>query len=249
MMKKNFKFRSGKMTLVKKAVTLSLAAVMALGTVVNADAAPSRKNQKEDTSDAGAILFRVENIEPVRNKDGFIDRCSFMVTVYNRMEKEVKEAVLELRWIDTISNKYDVQNGEVVVNDDEEASETEITKTVKLSSIMPHRQKSFTSEVATDKCFSLLDNVEYTVKSCINEGETLEMKDSKIVGAGSCTGNFNYINSKNPEYYSEFKDVPDSVLEKQAEEEKRNELAKVNEKQNSILNQIKNVDEILKKIR
>lgn len=114
---------------------------------------------------------------------------------------------------------------------------------------MPHRQKSFTSEVATDKCFSLLDNVEYTVKSCINEGETLEMKDSKIVGAGSCTGNFNYINSKNPEYYSEFKDVPDSVLEKQAEEEKRNELAKVNEKQNSILNQIKNVDEILKKIR
>lgn len=237
------------MTLVKKAVTLSLAAVMALGTVVNADAAPSRKNQKEDTSDAGAILFRVENIEPVRNKDGFIDRCSFMVTVYNRMEKEVKEAVLELRWIDTISNKYDVQNGEVVVNDDEEASETEITKTVKLSSIMPHRQKSFTSEVATDKCFSLLDNVEYTVKSCINEGETLEMKDSKIVGAGSCTGNFNYINSKNPEYYSEFKDVPDSVLEKQAEEEKRNELAKVNEKQNSILNQIKNVDEILKKIR
>lgn len=237
------------MTLVKKAVTLSLAAVMALGTVVSADAAPSRKNQKEDTSDAGAILFRVENIEPVRNKDGFIDRCSFMVTVYNRMEKEVKEAVLELRWIDTISNKYDVQNGEVVVSDDEEASETEITKTVKLSSIMPHRQKSFTSEVATDKCFSLLDNVEYTVKSCINEGETLEMKDSKIVGAGSCTGNFNYINSKNPEYYSEFKDVPDSVLEKQAEEEKRNELAKVNEKQNSILNQIKNVDEILKKIR
>lgn len=249
MMKKNFKFRSGKMTLVKKAVTLSLAAVMALGTVVNADAAPSRKNQKEDTSDAGAILFRVENIEPVRNKDGFIDRCSFMVTVYNRMEKEVKEAVLELKWIDTISNKYDVQNGEVVVNDDEEASETEITKTVKLSSIMPHRQKSFTSEVATDKCFSLLDNVEYTVKSCINEGESLEMKDSKIIGAGSCTGNFNYINSKNPEYYSEFKDVPDSVLEKQAEEEKRNELAKVNEKQNSILNQIKNVDEILKKIR
>lgn len=237
------------MTLVKKAVTLSLAAVMALGTVVNADAAPSRKNQKEDTSDAGAILFRVENIEPVRNKDGFIDRCSFMVTVYNRMEKEVKEAVLELRWIDTISNKYDVRNGEVVVSDDEEASETEITKTVKLSSIMPHRQKSFTSEVATDKCFSLLDNVEYTVKSCINEGESLEMKDSKIIGAGSCTGNFNYINSKNPEYYSEFKDVPDSVLEKQAEEEKRNELAKVNEKQNSILNQIKNVDEILKKIR
>ncbi|MEE6207272.1 MAG: hypothetical protein VZR95_04380 [Alphaproteobacteria bacterium] len=237
------------MTLVKKAVTLSLAAVMVLGTVVNADAAPSRKNQKEDTSDVGAILFRVENIEPVRNKDGFIDRCSFMVTVYNRMEKEVKEAVLELRWIDTISNKYDVRNGEVVVSDDEEASETEITKTVKLSSIMPHRQKSFTSEVATDKCFSLLDNVEYTVKSCINEGESLEMKDSKIIGAGSCTGNFNYINSKNPEYYSEFKDVPDSVLEKQAEEEKRNELAKVNEKQNSILNQIKNVDEILKKIR
>ena len=238
------------MTLLNKVVSLSLAAAMILGAAVNANAAPSRKNQKEDTSDEGAILFRIENIEPIRNKDGFIDRCSFMVTVYNRMEKEVKEAVLELTWKDTISKKYDIQKGEIIVNDDEdEEATTEITKNVKISSIMPHRQKSFSSEVATDKCFTLLDNVEYNVKSCISDGESIEMKDSKIVNAGGCTGNFNYINSKNPEYYSEFKDVPESVLEKQAEEEKKNELAKVNEKQNSIMNQLKNVNEILNKIK
>lgn len=237
------------MTLMNKIIALGLSVAMVCGTLADASAAPKKNKKIENTSDEGAILFRIENIEPIRNRDGLIDRCSFMVTVYNRMETEIKEAVLDLSWVDNISGKYDIQNGEIVVNDDDESSETVASKKVTISSVMPHRQKSFSSEVATDKCFLLLDNVQYSVVSCINEGEKLEMKDSKIVGNGSCIGNFNYINSKNPEYYSEFKDVPESVLEKQAEEEKNNEVAKINEKYNSIMNEHKAINAELENIK
>ena len=34
------------------------------------------------------------------------------------------------------------------------------------------------------------------------------------------TNAFDYINSQNPEYYSEFKDIPESELEKMAQEQK-----------------------------
>ena len=87
-------------------------------------------------------------------------------------------------------------------------------------------------------------------KGKITCGEVgLPMKDSKLIGNGSCTGNFNYISSKNSEYYSEFKDIPESVLEKQAEEEKKNEIAKVTEKYNSTMSELKAISETLDRIK
>ena len=162
-------------------------------------------------------MFRIENIEPIRNKDGLIDKCEFMVTAFNRTDEDLKQAELELSWKDTISKRYNIQEGKVVTVEDEQEAESVATQTVYLEAIPAHKQKSFKSEVETDKCFSLFDSLEYVVKTCVTEGEKLEMKNSQLLDRGSCAGIFNYINSKNPEYYSEFKDVPESVLEKQIE--------------------------------
>ncbi|MBP1532232.1 MAG: hypothetical protein ILA52_01875, partial [Alphaproteobacteria bacterium] len=39
--------------------------------------------EQQETSKADGILFRIENIEPLKNKDDLIDKCKFLVTVYN----------------------------------------------------------------------------------------------------------------------------------------------------------------------
>lgn len=238
------------MTVLNKISILSLATVLAFGATVYANAAPAKKqNAAKETSDNSAILFRIENIEPIRNKDGLVDKCEFMLTAFNRTDQDLKEAELELSWKDTISKRYNIQEGKVVAVESDEEAESVATQTIVLESIPAHKQKSFKAEVETDKCFSLFDNLEYVVKSCINEGEKLEMKNSKMINNGSCVGIFNYINSKNPEYYSEFKDVPESVLEKQVEEERKVEMEKITSKVESTIEELKKVDETLDQIK
>jgi len=169
-----------------------------------------------ETTKPDAILFRIENIKPVANEEGLTEKCTFIVTVYNRTQKEVEEANIDLFWRDAISAKYRVNmgSGEVTSVSPQEAM-TVIHKNIVLEKIFPHEQKSFESEVETDKCFLLLDQVEYKVNTCIAAGDNIQIKNNQRIGNGSCIGSFDYVNSKNPEYYSEFKDVPESVLQKQ----------------------------------
>lgn len=195
------------------------------------------KDGDAESSNAGAILFRIENIKPITNNDGLIDKCTFMVTAFNRMDKAVKEAKLNFKWADNISGKYVIDGTDIKVNSGNDA-QTKVTSDITLSDIAPHTQKSFEASVNTNKCFLLFDNLNYKVESCMNEGDKVEIKNSKVVSkTEGCKDNFDYIDSKNPEYYSEFKDVPESVIAKQAEAEKNNEVAKISEDyQNAMIN-------------
>lgn len=216
------------MSLINKFIAGGISLGMAFGaaTLSCAEEAPvdNQEPVTEETSKPDAILFRIENIKPVENENGLTEKCTFILTVYNRTQKEVEEAEIDLFWRDEISAKYKIENDEVMAVS-KEAATTVIHKNMLLEKIFPHEQKSFEGEVETDKCFLLLDQVEYKVNTCIAAGDNIPVKDNKRLGVGSCTGSFDYINSKNPEYYSEFKDVPESVLEKQAEENKARELS------------------------
>lgn len=205
------------------------------------NAAPTTDNQEEEqaSSDTEAILFRIENIEPIVNKDGLTDQCSYMMTVYNRTDKTVKNADLTLVWKDKIGDKYKIQGNEIKAASAEDAVHV-ITTDVSIDNIAPRTQKSFANKVTTDRCYLLLDNVEFKVSSCVVDGA---QKDS------GCGNKFNYIDSKNPEYYSEFKDVPASVLAKQAEEEKERELAKVSDTVKSITETMDATEAELEKIK
>lgn len=210
----------------------------------NAEAAAEadeNADSDEETSKPQAVLFRIENIEPLANKDGLTDHCKYMLTVYNRSDKPIKEANMVLTWTDKVSNKYKVENGEVAVNTGK-ATLTRINAEVSIDGVAPHKQKSFEQQVKTDKCYLLLDNVSYKVEKCAFENSTGQ-------AAGDCSKIFNYIDSKNPEYYSEFKDVPASVLEKQAEEEKEQELSKINAKIDTMTKTMDETTELLRKIK
>ncbi len=219
---------SRKMSLIKK-ITFGLTFGMALCLAAASYADEPQKKEFEKTSDADAILFRIENIKPLTNEEGLTDRCSFLVTVYNRMEKKVEKINMDFRWQDAIAKKYQIVDDSVEPVDDPKDAITYIMKHIELEDIFPHQQKSFEEIVTTDKCFLLLDQLEYKVNDCIAEGDKITVKNNQQTKRGSCLDRFNYINTKIPDYYSEYIDTPDSVLEQQAEEAKAHELAGVEE--------------------
>lgn len=211
-------------------------------------AAEKEKKEVKPTSEENAVIFRIEDIKPQKNEKDLVDKCGFMVTVFNRMDKEVKEANIDFIWKDSISAKYKVKDDSVKAVDKPQEALTVVTKAITLENVPPHQQKSFEFTVDTDKCFLLLDQLEYKVNSCIAEGDKIVVRNNRRIGTGSCVGRFDYINSKNPEYYSEFKDVPESVLLQQAEEAKQAELAGIKEAYETALVHIEEIDEELDKI-
>lgn len=234
------------MSFMNKFIASGLTLGLAMCLTAASYAEPAKEIEK--TSDADAILFRIENIKPMANEDGMTDKCSFLVTVYNRMDKKVEKIDMDFRWLDTISKKYQIVGDEVKVVSNMRDAETYIYKHVDLENIFPHQQKSFEQIVSTDKCYLLLDQLDYKVNNCVAEGDKIRMQDNRPMNSGSCINRFNYINSKNPEYYSEFKDVPDSVLEQQAEEAKQHELSDVEKSYNQAMENLGKVHEELDKI-
>ncbi len=197
------------------------------------------EDKPAETSKPEAILFRVENIKPVANQEGVTERCSYMVTAYNRSDHPLKDAKLILTWTDNISGKYKVEDAQLtVVKNAAKLINSEIT----IDNVAPHKQKSFEQKVDTDKCYLLLDNTQFNVTAC-------EVEGSGKMDASKCTSLFNYIDSKNPEYYSEFKDVPASVLEKQIEDEKKQEISKIEETIGNINKTMDETTEILRKLK
>lgn len=234
-------------------IAFGLALFMASGlhAQVRKNVAANNKNvsiEQEATSEEGAIIFRIEDIKPLTNDNGLTDKCSFIVTVFNRMEQEIKEASLDFVWKDSIAAKYKIANDTVQTVSKPEDALTIITKNVMLENILPHRQKSFEFTVETDKCFLLLDQLEYKVNSCIAEGDKIIIRNNRRIGTGSCINRFDYINSQNPEYYSEFKDVPESVLQQQMEDAKEAELEGINKAYGELNSSLDKINEELDKI-
>lgn len=227
------------MSLVNK---IALSGLILCLTFSAAGNALAEETKKKESSDANGILFRIENIEPQKNQEGLIDKCKFLITAYNRMNVGVKSATMEFKWTDTISNKFKVEGDEVKAVDDKQAK-TVISKEVTIDTLGSHKQRSYEEVVETDKCFLLFDSLSFAVKNCyLDDG-------SSSTGKGGCANKFDYITSKNPEYYSEFKDVPDSVLEQQAEDEKKQEIEKINKTIESSVTELKEISETLGRIK
>jgi hypothetical protein len=253
------------MKILHKSAVLSLASLLMSASLVtaNADDTDSNAVKYEKTSDAGTIIFRIENIQPVKDKQGEVTQCSYVVTAYNRLDNTLKEANLDFIWNDNITGKYlkkiddsskldpdeiannlssEVDIGEPTSSFKSEAKFKPIVSSVKLFNIAPHSQKSFSNSVDTDKCFLLFDNLNFEVKDCTLDGGESEE-------ASNCSDKFNYINSKNPEYYAEFGDVPENIVQDQIEDEKNTEIEKVNNRYKEISEALDKVDETLKNMR
>lgn len=258
-----------------KSFIISLASLL-LGSSLAFSATNTKAENKEapkfeKTSDAGTIIFRIENIQPIKDKQGDVKQCSYVITAYNRLNQMVKEANLDFVWQDNITGQYlkridessKLSADEITENLSADAPVNAPTKSlkespkfkpivssVKIFNIAPHSQKSFSNTVDTDKCFLLFDNLNYTVKDCTLDGEENVVKDNKVVQSGTgCVDKFNYINSKNPEYYAEFGDVPENIVQDQIEDQKNMEIEKINNNYKEVITTLDKVDNTLRNMR
>lgn len=103
-----------------------IAGLMLAAGAANAQTADAKTPPAHEEEDE-AILFKVHDVKPIKNSKGDeVNACDFYVTFYNRSNKDINGAQLDLTWVD--NSLIDVVNAEK-----EESAEN--TRTAKI--LMP----------------------------------------------------------------------------------------------------------------
>ena len=169
------------------------------------------------------VLFKIHDVTPVKNDDGLVTSCSFGATFYNRSPYTLKSVRLNLSWEDeSIANSIAREKNENVRKNNRKSSETEnrtstvVSTAVNLYNLAPKTQKTLRAKIDSDRCFLLLNDVQYDASDCsITAAEGTE---NPYMGNEKCTSFFEFVSTENPEYYREFKAISYS-------EEKANDSA------------------------
>lgn len=256
------------MSILKKAwcSTLALAFTGAAFAACAQEAAPA----EDQTTKPRAILFKVHDIKPVENTEGVVTHCDFLVTFYNRTTDSLRQAKIDMGWTDEITERYLIDEADAQSETSTRTRSTrssrnaepvlgEITTSVDMPALGAYKQATVKGSVKTEKCFLLLDNLEFNVASCSVIGQNAEGDNSsrgsrrtRVAASrnnSECASLFEYVNSKNPEYYDEFKNISYSEQERMLNDEKKQDVSDIEitydkiianfEKANSIISNIK----------
>ena len=118
------------------------------------------------------ILFKIHDIKPNKDEQGFIKDCSYTLTVYNRTDSEVDAASLDLSWADNDGNyiiEQDIvsdENGAQKFDGRMKVGNKSVNTFVDVPAIPTYSQVSINATAKTEKCYLLLGNVNYRVTSC-----------------------------------------------------------------------------------
>ncbi len=168
----------------------------------------------EEDAGVGEILFKIHDVIPEKNADGKVLHCNIGATFFNRTNVDIANMSITLRWEDeVVSDMIDLEERE----DKEKRrvapraarsrystasfNSKTIDLNVKLPPIKSMQQISMKTQVDTDRCFLLLNDMEVTVNNC----GTLAV--SGKAGKDQCANIFQYVSPKMPEYYTEFKET------------------------------------------
>ena len=222
------------------------------------------------------ILFKIHNIKPVTNAEGNVSACEYTATFYNRTPVNIRQAKIQLGWTDKISELYSVDNldfdekkiANTEKNDEEQediAPETQkqsapnedlgtFRSVLNVPALGSLKQVSVRGQVDTDKCFALFDNIKFSVSSCniLGQDTATETRRGRIDADKdqlNCAALFAYVNSKHPEYYSEFKQMSyeeQLAQEKTVEEQEKEMIQNINK---AISKNFDETDTILEEIK
>lgn len=198
------------------------------------------------------ILFKIHDIKPVLNSDGAITACEYTATFFNRTPVNIRQAKIQLGWTDKVSELYPIETDdsnaqkavEVEKNEFEEEKIPEAQKqsapnenlgtfrsVLTVPALGSLKQVSVQGQVDTDKCFALFDNIKFNVPVCniLGQETTVDTRRGRIDADKdqlNCSALFAYVNSKHPEYYSEFKKMSyeEQVAHERTVEEQEKEM-------------------------
>ena len=200
-----------------------------------------------------AVLFKIHDVKPIRDKEGKVTNCEFSATFYNRSDNDVKNVNMELSWEDKaiedvinieknvakqkMENEYSEGMATGRKTDPESETEkvnTKVLKTsLKLPNLKPYHQVSLKSRIETDRCFLLINDPTFKFGSCnvLNPNSTGVTIQTTAMSA--CESLFKYVPSSDPEYYREFKKVTFNEEKKakvQAQKKEQDELKEIYDK-------------------
>lgn len=255
------------MKILKKALLRSIS--LALSMVAFTVQAQETKDVEEATTKPRAVLFKVHDIKSIENTDGVITDCDFLVTFYNRTTDSLRQAQVDMGWTDTITARYTSENEEETAtksdqrerrgarnNDRNNIDLGEITTSVEMPALGSYKQATVKGSVKTEKCFLLLDNLNFNVASCgiigraeTQNNNTRRNRVSNSRNTSECASLFQYVDSKNPEYYDEFKNISYSEQERLLSNEKAQDMTELESTYERIIKNFGKAESIVNSIK
>ena len=165
------------MSISKKVFGLALGAVLA----TNVGSASAQQAAPADDDKAEELLFKIHDITPVENREGEVIACDFNTTFYNRSGYNLKEAMLDFTWKDTSledvikqEKEEDAEkqnrNANRAYSETERRTSKDVNIMIEVPAIKPYKQVTVNNRINTDRCFLLIEKVDFSVKSCSAEG-------------------------------------------------------------------------------
>ncbi len=227
------------MSISKKVFSLALGAVL---TANIGSAAAQQAVSAADEDKTEELLFKIHDITPVQNREGEVIACDFNTTFYNRSAYNLKEAMLDFTWKDAslesvINAEKDEDAEKKNRNRNRAYSETErrtskdVNTMIEVPALKPYKQVTVNNRINTDRCFLLIEKVDFEVKSCTAEGLASGGRSARRASQESPCGRlFKYVSPEDAQYYLDFKEItPDELnsREEAKKQESKNEAAGV----------------------
>ena len=175
-----------------KKTFVSAVSSLCLGTFVSVTGAQSQNVvQPVHVDERNAILIKISNISPIKDKEGFIKSCEFDTTFYNRTDNLVNNAKVELRWQDAAIGSVIEEEKRLAAEAAREEIEApkrrragavvaggggasataqttseEVVLLLDVPTIEADKQVIVRNTIQTDRCFLLIGEASITVRDC-----------------------------------------------------------------------------------
>ncbi len=208
---------------------------------VSVQAAPKAaapKKTEEATTKSDAVIFKIHDIVPV-SKDGIVTGCDFTVTLYNRTAVNFRNFTLNLKWHDTVDERFEFDSyikgilGEKITTDEtnllgEAAQSKPLATALTINAFGANKQLSVKSHIDNEKCYLLLQQAAYNVTPCDIARNTSSNNRNTFGSDGKeCTALFQLVDTSNPEYFGEFKNVSATEIALRNEQYHSQELSDI----------------------
>lgn len=208
-------------------------------------AAPVQAAQKtetpqnqEATTRNNAVIFKVHDIVPV-SKDGVVTGCDFTITLYNRTNINFRNFTLNLMWKDVVDERFEFDSyvksllGEKALGEEAKllggAVQSKPMETaLNVSAFGANKQLSVKSHIDNEKCYLLLQQASYTVTPCDIARNTTKGDKTALGSDGKgCTSLFQLVDTSNPEYFGQFKEISATDIAMQNQQLQNQELSDI----------------------
>lgn len=242
------------MTVNKKILLPALAAALVSGAV----SAQAQVQAADDQTSPENVLFKIHDVQAVKDTDGLINACDYSITFYNRSPRQLRSAMLNLGWMDnSVATLISQEKNEEKKKTGRSSSKTEevdaaaLSTSIDVPTLEAYKQVTLRSRLQSDKCFLMLGDVKFVVKSCNIADETGANVRNMVRNrnGSACDGLFEFISASNPEYYREFKPVSYEEDVRQGDKERMAARREISAKYDEVVAEINSISATLDDIK